>query len=201
MATCKKGIKPSPSARLIVFSSKKAITPIIAIILILMMVVAIGGAMFYWLTRIQGQSQGGIESFQGRFFTTAATQANVLRVFYNGTRAVDEVMLLYVQNIGNSNIPLTNTSTPPTTEWIVFDSNGRAVCSANLGGDNVTKTPSCNKGCSSDILPGQIREIRVNLSHSICTLMNVSNGTKIDITIDFSGKTTSSVSFIKEANP
>ena len=200
MATSKKGITRNFVPR-IVFSSKKAFTPIIAIILILMMVVAIGGAMFYWLTRIQGQSQGGIESFQGRFFTTAATQANVLRVYYNGTRALDEVMFLYVQNIGNSNIPTTNTSTPPTTEWIIFDSNGRAICSANLGGDNITKTPSCNKGCSSDILPGQIREMRVNLSGSICTLMNVSNGTQVSLTLDFSGKTTTSASFIKEANP
>src|SRR3989344_8096661 len=94
-------------------AGKKGITPIIAIILILMMVVAIGGAMFYWLTRIQGQGQGGIESFQGRFFTTAATQANILRVYYNGSRTENEIISLFMQNIGNSNIPTTVNGTAP----------------------------------------------------------------------------------------
>lgn len=178
-------------------TNKKGITPIIAIILILMMVVAIGGAMFYWLTRIQGQSQGGIESFQGRFFTTAATQANVLRVHYNGTFANNEFIFLYVQNIGNSNVPTSVNGTTPGTEWLVSDSAGRGICSSSWNASG--GLPSCMKGCGTDILPGQIREMKINLTGSICTLQNVTNGTQISLTIDFSGKTTTSASFIKEA--
>jgi len=180
-------------------TGKKGITPIIAIILTLMMVVAIGGAMFYWLTRIQGQGQGGIESFQGKFFTTAATQANVLKVYYNGSRPQNEQIFLYIQNIGNSNIPLDNSTSQPTTNWLIFDSNGRPVCTSDWGGSNVTGSPGCFKGCASDILPGQIREVRINLNGSICTMQNVTNGSQVSITIDFSGKTTTSASFIKEA--
>jgi len=40
---------------------KRGITPIIAIILLLMMTVAVSGAMFYWLSRVQGQTQGAVE--------------------------------------------------------------------------------------------------------------------------------------------
>jgi len=39
---------------------KRGISPVIAIILLLMMTVAVAGAAFYWLTRIQGQMQGGV---------------------------------------------------------------------------------------------------------------------------------------------
>ena len=46
--------------------NRRGITPIIAIILLLMMTVAVAGAAFYWLVKIQGSMQSGTESFEGK---------------------------------------------------------------------------------------------------------------------------------------
>ncbi|MBI4095327.1 MAG: hypothetical protein HY438_00540 [DPANN group archaeon] len=182
----------------IAFPNRKAITPIIAIILTMMMVVAVAGAMFYWISRIQGQGQGGVESFSGRFFTTAASAVNVIHVSYNGSFANAELLTMFLQNIGNSNIPLDNGTSSPTTEWIVLDVNGRPVCSSSWGGTIGTNaTIKCMRGCATDILPGQIRQVVLNLSIGECTLMNITNGTQVKFTIDFSGKTTTTGTFIK----
>ena len=37
----------------------KGLTPVVAMILLLMMTVAAAGASFYWLIKIQGELQGG----------------------------------------------------------------------------------------------------------------------------------------------
>ncbi len=174
-------------------TNKKALSPIIATILILMMVVAVAGGMFFWLSRLQGQQQGGVESFQAKFFTTAATQASVVRANYNDS---NQRIDLFVQNIGNNPIPVDNGSTYPTTEWIVFDSNQKAVCSTNWGGPLVSNV-TCIRGCTTDILIGQIRQIALNLQNGQCSIVSQPNGTRISFTIDFSGKTTVGGSFDK----
>src|SRR3989344_652824 len=157
--------------------NRKAISPIIATILILMMVVAAAGGMFFWVTRVQGQQQGGVESFQAKFFTTAATQANVIRASYNDS---NQNLNIFVQNIGNNPIPVDNGTNYPTTEWIVFDSNQRSICSTNWGGITTAGNVSCGRGCLTDIAVGQIRQITLIFNTgSQCSLVSQPNGKRI----------------------
>ena len=175
--------------------NRKGLTPIISVILLLMMVIAVAGGMFFWVTRIQGQQQGGIESYQGKFFTTAATQASVIKATYNDS---NQSLSIFVQNTGNNPIPVPTTSTYPTTEWIVSDSNQKAICSTSWAGSAaISGATNCTRGCGTDISIGQIRQINLALSSSECSLVSQPNGSKISFLIDFSGKTTASGSFDK----
>lgn len=181
-------------------TSKKSITPIIAIILTMMMVVAVAGAMFYWLTRIQEQGQGGVESFNTRFFSTAATAANVIRTNYNGTFASNEFMSVLIQNTGNAKVA-TQVNATPSVEWVVSDSAGRTVCTQPWNGAvGSNRNVICSLGCGADINPGQIRELRLNITSTECTLVNITNGTQINFIITFQGKATAAGSFVKEAS-
>ena len=47
---------------------RKGLTPVIAMILLLMMTVAAAGASFYWLLGLQGELQGGTQQFQEQTF-------------------------------------------------------------------------------------------------------------------------------------
>jgi len=172
-------------------TNKRAISPIIATILILMMVVASAGGMFYWITRIQGQQQGGVESYQGKLQTTMASSVDILKASYNDSA---QNLTIYAQNIGNNPIPTTAGTTYPTTEWIVFDSNQKSICSSNWGGST---NPTCASGCGTDISIGQIRQIILSLSGTGCSITSQPNSSRISFTIDFSGKTAASGSFNK----
>ena len=175
--------------------NKKGISPIIATILLMMMVVAAAGGMFFWMTRLQGQQQGGVESSQSKFFTVAATQANIMRASYNDSSARLDI---FVQNIGNNPIPVDNGTSYPTTEWIIFDSSQRAICSANWGGVTTSGNVSCLRGCGTDISIGQIRQIGLTLNAGgQCSILSQPNGSRISFTIDFSGKTTAGGSLDK----
>ena len=102
---------------------KRGITPIIAIILLLMMTVAVSGAMFYWLSRVQGQTQGAVESFQSNLFTNIASEVSIIEANYNDTL---EQLHIFLHNTGNTQITLDNSTTYPTTDWILFDSDREA---------------------------------------------------------------------------
>ncbi len=175
--------------------SKSALTPIIATILLLMMVVAAGGAMYYWMSRIQGQMQGNVESYQSGLFTSLTSAVDVLNADYNGTVYRLDV---YFQNTGNTKISLDNSSTYPTTNWILFDSNRESVCSTHWAGS--TNGTKCISGCGStiEIDIGQIREVLLELNGTNCDIKDKLNGSLFSFTVDFSGKTTTSGSFVKE---
>ncbi len=184
-------MKPLKSLR----KSKKSLTPIIAVILLLMMVVAGGGAMYYWLSRIQGQMQGNVESYQSNLFTGLTSAVDVVNADYNGTTYRLDV---FFQNTGNRKISLDNGSTYPTTNWILFDSDRESVCSTHwAGGANGTK---CISGCGTaiEIEIGQISEVLLELNGTDCDIKTEVNGSVFSFTVDFSGKTTTSGSFIKE---
>lgn len=176
--------------------SKKGISPIIAVILLLMMTVAVAGAAFFWLSRIQGQLQGGVESFQGRVFENIATKVDVIDADYllsGGT----ENLTIFFHNTGNSKIPVSDASTFPTTTWILKDSDQVAICSANWGGG--TNQTTCLTGCgtNTEMDVGEIHKTIIRLSSSACSISSQPSGTAFSFTVDFSGKTTTSGSFIK----
>ena len=176
--------------------NKKGISPIIAVILLLMMTVAVAGAAFFWLSRIQGQMQGGVESYQGKIFENIASKVDVIDADYQLSGSVENLTIFF-HNIGNSKIPVSDASSFPTTTWILKDSDQIALCSANWGGG--TNQTTCTEGCgtSTQISVGEIHKVILRLSSSDCSLSTKSSGTVFTFTVDFSGKTTTSGSFVK----
>lgn len=176
--------------------SKKGISPVIAVILLLMMTVAVAGAAFFWLSRIQGQMQGGVESYQGKIFENIAAKVDVIDADY-ATLSSTENLTVFFHNIGNSKIPVSDAASFPTTTWILKDSDQVALCSTNWGGG--TNQTTCNEGCgsSTQIDVGEIHKVVLRLSSSACSILSKPSGTVFTFTVDFSGKTTTSGSFVK----
>ncbi|MEM2874140.1 MAG: archaellin/type IV pilin N-terminal domain-containing protein [Candidatus Nanoarchaeia archaeon] len=172
--------------------NKKGITPIIAIILLLMMTVAVAGAAFFWLSRIQNQLQGGVESFQGTLLTQVASAVDVVDADYNDTA---NELTIFLQNTGSTEIILENKTEFPTTTWILRDSNQVAICSSNW---NSTSPAKCIHGCgpNSKLSVGEIDKVVLELAGS-CDISGFGGGEVFSFTIDFSGKTTTSGSFVK----
>jgi len=170
--------------------ASKGITPIISIILLLMMTIAVAGGAFFWLTRIQNQLQGGVESYQATTLTQMASRVDVLSANYDGTNSV---LTIHLQNTGNTKIPLTNTSTYPTTTWILRDENQIAKCSTTWNSTDTKCISGCGETAQLDV--GQIAEVKLNLTGS-CNISSLGGGKLYSFTIDFSGKTTTSGSFI-----
>jgi len=179
--------------------SKKAITPVIAIILLLMMTVAAAGAAFFWLTRIQGQLQGGTESYQSRVFEGIASDINVIDADYGSSA---ENLTLFLHNIGNRRIPVNKdsiSSTALTTTWILRDADGIVVCATDWSGSPTTQA-NCASGCGTSnsvyLEIGQIKLISLTTASTNCDITSHGAGKAFTFTLDFSGKTTSSGSFI-----
>lgn len=195
----KKATKSSPLAKLMALRSRKAITPVIAIILLLMMTVAAAGAAFFWLTRIQGQLQGGTESFQGRVFEGIASEINIIDADYSTS---SENLTIFLHNIGNRRITINKdsiSSTALTTTWILRDPDAAVVCATDWSGSPTTQA-NCALGCgtsnSAYIEIGQIRLISLTTANTNCDITSYGAGKAFTFTVDFSGKTTSSGSFI-----
>jgi flagellin-like protein len=178
---------------------KKGITPIIAIILLLMMTVAVAGAAFFWLTRIQGQLQGGVESYQGRIFETMASSVDVVDADYDSD---ENDLTLWLHNTGNTEIPVDDDNEFPTTTWILRDSQQISLCSTDWSGvgSGTNGSTDCVEGCGSDeiISVGEIKKVKLDLDGSACEdAEDKPGGTVFSFVIDFSGVTTTAGSFIK----
>jgi len=76
--------------------NRKGITPIIAVILLLMMTVAAAGAAFFWLTRIQGELQGGAEQYEETVFERIASDVGWQDANYNSST---EILTIYLQTL------------------------------------------------------------------------------------------------------
>ena len=174
---------------------KKAITPIIAVILLLMMTVAAAGAAFFWLSRIQGQMSGGVESYQSEIFTTMASNVEVVDAMFDNQGA-DVNLTIWFQNTGNTKIPVDDSTTAPTTTWILKDPDQHVFCSTDWSGTNDAVT--CLEGCGEDeeIDIGAIQKVILDLENNNCDI-NDSDAGLYYFTTFFSGKATSSGSFVK----
>jgi len=78
---------------------RRGITPIIATILVVMMTVAAAGAMFFWLTRLQGTGQGAVEESQTTLLERMAACVTIPSFSYN---TYDNTSDISMQNCGNT---------------------------------------------------------------------------------------------------
>ncbi len=172
---------------------KKALSPVIAVILLLMMTVAAAGAAFYWLSRVQGQMQGGVESYEGRIFENMATNVDVLDADYSTST---ENITIFLQNTGNRKIPLVKGNTFPTTTWAVKDQDQIVVCSTDWSGTGSAAECAIGCGATAEIDIGEIKRVVVNTAGTDCDISTHGGGKAFTFTIDFSGEGGSSGSFI-----
>ncbi len=177
--------------------SNKGITPIIATILLLMMVLAVAGSAFFWISRIQNQMQGGTESYQNTLFTQMSSAVNVVGVEAgcSGNYAICQNMSIFFHNTGNTKISLTNNSNYPTTTWTLRDDTQTTRCSTNWA--SISTGTQCIFGCgnSTYIEVGETKRVILNLS-SPCNITTSSDrGKSFSFTVNFAG-TTASSSFI-----
>jgi flagellin-like protein len=192
--------------------SKKAITPIIAVILLLMMTVAAAGGAFYWTSRVQGQMQGGTESYQSQLFERMAGKVEVQMAQYAENSTIQNLSIFF-KNTGNIKVPIVNSSDVPTTTWILKDPNQKIVCSTNWNTSRNSNSVSCIEGCgasgtSADLDISEIQKVVLEFANfadatknktSSC-LINTSTyatGALFSFTVDFGGKATATGSFMK----
>jgi flagellin-like protein len=170
----------------------KGMTPIVAIILLLMMTVAAAGTSFYWLIKIQSEMQGGTEQYQENVFERLASTVNWLDADYNST---EENLTIYIQNVGTTDIPLDNSTTDPTTTWILKDSEQVTVCESKL--DGVGTNPNCFSGCgaSTNIGASSSAALLIELDGTECDINGYAEDSLMRVTIFFSGKATTSGTF------
>jgi flagellin-like protein len=171
---------------------KKGITPIVAIILLLMMTVAAAGTSFYWLIKIQSQMQGGTEQYQENVFDRLASTVNWLDADYNSTA---ETLTIYLQNVGTTDIALDNSTTDPTTTWILKDSEQTTVCESKF--DGVGTNVDCYTGCGSttELSSSGSTSIALNLTNTGCDISGYADDTLMRATIFFSGDATTAGTF------
>jgi len=145
---------------------RRGITPIIATILVVMMTVAAAGAMFFWLTRIQGTGQGAVEESQTTLLERMSACATIPTFNYNN---YDNKSNMDIQNCGN-------------TMLTVGDGDDNALiasnsCSFNLDCDII------EGDCPLTIGPGGFKTAILDLEEANCG----SNTTAADILADQEG--------------
>ncbi len=172
--------------------NKNGMTPIVAIILLLMMTIAAASASFYWLIRIQSQMQGGAESYQENIFDRLASTVNWLDADYNATT---EVLTIYLQNVGTTDIPLDNSTANPTTTWILKDSEQFTICESKF--DGVTTNADCYIGCgpTSKLQAGSSSTLYINLTDTSCDVSGYTDDSLMRVSIFFSGDAMTSGTF------
>lgn len=178
---------------------RKGLTPVIAMILLLMMTVAAAGASFYWLLGLQGELQGGTQQFQEQTFERMTSDVQWMSATFerNGTGDDNGTLMLTIMNTGTTKIPINNGSTSPKVQWTLYDSEQDFICTADWSLTN--NVVICNSGCTSELALKEVRTINLTVDgNDTCSLNSTTlypDDTLIYTDISFSGKTTASGTF------
>lgn len=172
-------------------SNKRGITPIIAIILLLILTVSTAGTAFYWLYSIEGKIAAE-EQLNIKKYGDLEGQLKVVAARYN---AGD--LIIFFQNIGNSAIPIETASKTPTTLWLLETEQQNIICSTDWSG--VDNGPVCKEGCINAIASGELRQIVLgNLGvGTLCNVENQPSESLLHYTVDFSGKAVADGGFVR----
>ncbi len=174
----------------------KGLTPVVAMILLLMMTVAAAGASFYWLIKIQGELQGGTQQFQEQTFERMTS--NVAWQDANFDRSTRN-LTINLLNTGTTKIPIANQSSSPKAQWTLLDSEQDIICTSDWNGTVISSDNiHCWSGCDSELGLKELRLIKLELRDGgDCDIDAKANDSLIYAKISFSGKTTASGTFRK----
>ncbi len=181
----KKSIKPN-KIRLITFRSKKSITPVIAIILTMMIAVAAGGGMFYWITRLQNQEQGAVQQGQQRLFETLSACLNMPSFDMNFANNNSNFVL---QNCGNTQI---NFGDAKIDDFGVVSTSGIDPCTFTVN------TTNCI-GCPVSLKPGEAATLSFNWTAEKRCVNQIINGKQHQVSFTVDRTVTASRDFVPES--
>ncbi len=174
--------------------TSKGITPIVAVILLLMMAISTASGLFYWLSRVQNQQQGTVENYQTTLFENLVASADIMSASYADQ---GENISITFQNTGNLKLPLINGSVKPTTEWVLFDPDQKAICATDWSGTGTNIRCISGCGLTKQIEVGQILRVVLSLNNSDCDIQAVTNNSVLSFSVSLSGKATATGSFLK----
>jgi len=174
--------------------NKKGITPIIAVILLLMMTVAGAGAAFFWFVRIQSEMQGGTESYTEQLSEKISARMDISEIDYGTTSN----LTIIARN--NGNVPISVAGS--TTSFILKVYNNNILCNSKLNATNNTGSDTVNifcTGCSGEVDIQSTKQLTLDLSDSDgpCYINSTTYGdnTVFTIKMDFAGKAASGGQF------
>jgi len=162
--------------------SKKAMTTPVAMTLALMMVVAASTALSFWVTRLQGQQQGSVESSQSQLFENLASCIDIPQFDLN---VLDNTSNVVLQNCGNKKLEVGDT---------VLQDNGvvsSAPCSF------VINSTTCDK-CPFTLHVNAIKDFKLIWNQTTC-LANIDRGKKHQVTLYVDNKASRSKTFVPAA--
>jgi len=176
---------------------RKGLTPVIAMILLLMMTVAAAGASFYWLLGLQSELQGGTTQFQEQTFERMTSDVNYLSGTFDrdGNGSTNSTLMLTIQNTGTTKIPINNVTANPAVQWTLYDSERDFICTSNWNGTDV----DCRTNCGTDLLLKEVKTMNLTITGSgSCDLTNSTtypDDSLVSFDISFSGKASLSGTF------
>ena len=173
--------------------NKKGITPVIAIILLLILTVSAAGTAFYWLTLIEGKLASE-EQVNIKEYGVVEGGVNIVATQYNSNLGQ---LTIFFKNIGGINIPIENVSKTPTTLWLLKDYQNKVICSTDWSGSN--NGPICIEGCIIPIAPDETRQVILNNlgPSSLCNIAAQPSESLLQYSVDFSGKAVAKGGFVK----
>lgn len=134
-------------------AAKKGITPVIAVILIVMITVAAAGSMFFWITRIQNQGQGAVENSQSILLERIATCVDIPSMRFN---VLDNKSRLAIQNCG-------------TSEFILGDGDDNALITSEPCAFLLNCSMVVSSVCPVTMLPGTYTRIDLDMNAVACS--------------------------------
>ncbi len=164
---------------------RKAITPIIAVILTMMIAVATGSAMFYWISRLQTQDQGAVTQAQQRLFETLSACLNLPSFDMN---LVNNRSNFVLQNCGNTKINFGDLNVEDSAAIITH---GIDPCTFNIN------TTSCI-GCPVSLKPGEAATLSLNWTNEKQCVGRIVAGKQYQIVFNVDRTVSASRDFVPE---
>ena len=147
------------------FNTKKGITPVIAIVLLVMMAVGIAGGAFIWITRFSEQAQQKTTEQMGK-------ELSVKTVECLDVSGSEDVVRLVVSNGGNKQIDMV-----PANLFIYDTATGNIDSTLSVQNVNSSANPAFEN--AAFVNPGEFGTVYLK------TGGNFSSGTMYDIEVEF----------------
>ncbi|MBI2040931.1 MAG: hypothetical protein HYT16_02395 [DPANN group archaeon] len=169
-----------------IFCSRKTITPIIAVILTMMIAVAAGGAMFYWISRLQTQDQGAVTQSQQRLFETLSACLSLSSFDMN---LISNRSNFVLQNCGSTKI---NFGDANAEDFGIISSQGIDPCTFSVN------TTSCI-GCPVFLKPGEAATLSLNWTNEKRCVGQIVAGKQYQVLFNVDRTVSASRDFVPES--
>jgi len=172
--------------------NKRAISSIMAIIILLSITVSSAGSAFFWLNRIQTQVASEMERFDVVSFEVPGAEVGILATDF---KPIENELTMFLKNTGEETVSIKSIPETPTTAWLLKDIDNKVICASDWSGNE--GAPICEQGCNQDLAPGELRKIILGNLDGMCNVAVKPEDSVFLYEIDFSGITKAEGSFVK----